>query len=452
MDGLKSIMKLFVPMLFLAWGIISCNSSSGGNDRIEKSSDARIFSFQMTGDSTKILASTHFSIDQIENKIFNLDSLPYKFDFKEARCVIKSGSGVQILYEDSKMNEPKEWKSKDTLNIEGPIRFYLTSSDKRVKRTYEVMLNIHQVDPNVLKWTKHQTVLPIKKIKDGKALLDEASGKVFAFLFDGKKTQLFHGMLGPNLAWESQALDGFPDKANLSTLQIGKNGLYVQAENALYHSELGTKWNRMSTELEIVSFLGLVPKVKGVPEYILTIIKKDGLLYFASFDGEKWAQGEVVDEKFPIQGFASGAYRSNNKKAAIIFGGKDSNGNLSNKVWGTYEGLRWVTISSSKEGSLPPAAEHSLMVNYEEGFYLFVPIIKDGQTNMLVYKSKDKGISWSIAEEAIQLGEEFKGQYVTILVDKNKYIYLLGKKPAAAGNFWNNDIVYGRINRYGFKR
>ena len=89
---LKKFSYLLFFVTFSLIALSSCNDNNTTTTTEGGSADAQIYSFKLSAiaissiDSVNypIMASTRFSIDQSQNLIYNIDSLPYKTKIKKS--------------------------------------------------------------------------------------------------------------------------------------------------------------------------------------------------------------------------------------------------------------------------------------------------------------------------------------------------------------------------------
>jgi hypothetical protein len=136
-------------------GLFSC---LGGSEEVqyEISNDAQLVSFSLSNDSLADLAKAKFSIDQVNSRIYNYDSLPYLTDTARiaSRAIVKytAGSGAEPSIRLEYLNGDTTWiASGDTLRMASSFYLQLYAPSGQSK-TYTVHINIHQADPDSVQY------------------------------------------------------------------------------------------------------------------------------------------------------------------------------------------------------------------------------------------------------------------------------------------------------------
>lgn len=102
------------------------------------------------------LDSVFFSIDLVNAKIYNADSLPYGTDVSHLVAKISTmGSSVAELHiprpgkSDSIIDYLK--RPNDSIDFSnGPVIFHIVALDKSTQRDYSISVNVHKVKPDSL--------------------------------------------------------------------------------------------------------------------------------------------------------------------------------------------------------------------------------------------------------------------------------------------------------------
>lgn len=102
-------------------------------------------------------AHVPFTIDQINRKIYNKDSLPKEVDVTRVLASISADNGA--IYYENKYNRDSLWTSADSLDFTNAVTFkvmaYSELQNKFVfGKEYKVTVNVHKLNPDSLVW-KH---------------------------------------------------------------------------------------------------------------------------------------------------------------------------------------------------------------------------------------------------------------------------------------------------------
>lgn len=97
------------------------------------------------------------TIDQVNNRIFNVDSMAYGSDLSKVTSSVYGTGTVGYRY----LDEPETtylWSNYDSIDFTRKLQFVIISSDESYSRVYDVQVNVRKVFPDSLLWTKGDTV------------------------------------------------------------------------------------------------------------------------------------------------------------------------------------------------------------------------------------------------------------------------------------------------------
>lgn len=449
---LRNGFYVLVCSLFLT-GLISC---LGGNDETEYivSDDAQITSFSIAHDSIAILAKTKFSIDQTgsEGKIYNYDSLPYLTDiYERVKVTYTSGSGVSNLM--TLIAGDTVWvKSGDSIDVSNPVQFTVFAPSGK-KKEYKLNVNIHQIDPDSVRYTQVAT----NEFLSYEHKIVQLQGVCYAFVRKpmpalsgaGSVVELYRSADMEN--WESVPLNNFPNDADVKGIQAAEVKIDGVSSSRLFAytpaGELYVSWDEIAdwyevknTEYPVVSVLGYLKPVAVREEKegrMAFIVKKDDALVFAYSETLlEFKYGETVPENFPLSGFSV----INNENGDItLVGGKSQAGIDLNTVWSTETGLYWANHSSNPQGNLPVVEGSAFAYNDKEIWYIGGKKIEDNTYNKEIYYSLDGGLVWKTKEAKAQFPVELSLRTdASVIVDNQGiYFYIIGgKNPSALTDIW----------------
>ena len=437
----------------------SCLGGDSNNNLDEWNlGNAQIATFSLTNDSIEGLSKVKFTIDQINGKIFNKDSMPYGTVIEEkVLCSVTYdspyGSIATISFIQPLTNDTI-WGTNDSIDFTSPVTITVYPLDGISTKIYEAKINIHQVNPDTMIWEKYADLIPGKVFGDMKVLLHNdylnmyvAENGVFG-LYKAEETD-------PSNMKEVKLSD-FPNDAVLSQIVEFEGDLYIPTKGgALYCSfaEQNTYeeqiWRQIENVPKIKALLGFLPenKITSRASILSCIIEDEDKINFATATIDmEWKTGNEVPESFPVTGFGGYNYESMYHPRFILVSGRDSKNNLSNKTWSTMDGVSWTPISNDKATFSP--REGVAISYYDNRFFLVGGIDASGEALNDIYYSLDQGVTWKdstyvMPEECVARG------FSSVFVDDKNYMMLFGGKAGKDTNVLN-ELWRGRINRLGF--
>jgi hypothetical protein len=445
------VKKKFYGFLIVVWALI-LSSCLGRDEQLDEwlISNAQIAAFSLSHDSIIGLGDVKFTIDQVNGKIFNRDSMPFGTVIKEkVICSISFEVGsVGVMMVNSATDESFYWDGIDSVDFSSPVLITVYPYDGVSTKTYEAKINIHQVNPDSMAWWLQSTLIPNKTFKD---MITLAVGDQYYMYAKESTYTLYQSATSDFSNWESYMLTGFPDQAVLSQLTRFGDYFYVfDQEGTLYESADGKTWTTMENAPVIKALMGVVPVGGNLQPSVLTgIAIEDESFHFVSMnDLQTWTTGKETPENFPITGFGRQTYMSMYHQYLIIASGRDMNDHLSGLTWSTTDGLSWTPLT--KDGFSFSKREGSALYHQGDTLYLMGGIDEFGMALRDVYYSRDKGITW--LEDTIHVMPETFGSrgFTSVIVDKNNFVLLFGGKAGSNMNVLN-EVWCGRINHLGFK-
>lgn len=454
---MKNRILLFVSsFVFL---LSSCLGSDSEYD-YDIAKNCQISSFVLKHDSISGLSTTKFTIDQLNNRIFNQDSLPFGTEVEKVVATVSYVSSVSVgsvqVYQEA-VGDTIYWNGTDSLDYSKPVKFIITAYDGVTKKIYDTRLNVHQVVPDSMVWTSLSS-LPGSDVTARKVLpfriAEEEVYSMYTQEADGCHLYLSPVVEWP-VSWESRTLTGLPNSGVVLDQMTEYEGrLYVPTTtNGLYVSEDGVNWLAAEAAPQVTAVLGVVKEETTTQRAsaLATIASFDGVSYFASMDKSGvWAQGDPVPAEFPVSGFAPLSYGLMYREHLMLAGGKTSAGTVLSDVWSTMDGVSWALMTS--EASFG-AREGASVALYDSTFFMIGGFDADGTALKDIYRSKNNGISWALSDTLTVMPEAYSARgYASLVLDEEtNYIYLFGGKEKTntkdVGELWR-----GRINRLGFKK
>ena len=416
------MLKRLIPLISLfALTLAACNSSE---EEIEyesvASSDVAITSFQLVSnpDVLDSLSNVYFSIDLLNARIFNADSLPYGTNISRLVTLINtnSASGISIAFPRPGLSDSIiDYKTNSTDSVDfsnGPVKITITSESGSVSRTYEVKVNVHTIKPDTLAWNSLKSISLPSTLTDINAQYAARKGDTF-YCLTSSSTEHYclAATTDPDAAdWNAQEISlGFtPD---VTSLRATGTHLYIlSASGRLYDSADGIVWSDTGVDMSYI-----------YGPYNDQILGSDGSSIVSYPSGHK----TPMPEGFPVRGTSLPASYTSSMATSdqiVIIGGVCADGTLSPNAWG-YDGNQWACLSMSNP--LPEGVESPVLVAYDlfdvplstwspvkyPALVAFGGKKADGSISRTVYISKDWGMNWQKAPELMALPEKLPALY-----------------------------------------
>lgn len=400
----------------------------------------------------------HFNGVEAQNTtgtIFNPDSLPY------GRVVNSLFPNMSFQSTNSKVyfNDSLWDNDDDSLDFSRPVVLRNSSYDGRYTKSYSVFVNVHQVNPDSIFLEPLSSKLP-QAIGQNRILAvspsyllnysnDAGTGFKLATSNDTCKT------------WVAKAVTGLNSTMDLSSVsRLGTMSYALSVAHQAYASTNGFNWTAYTpkdTNGVSITLLKLFGDINFPTEASPAVLSgmmrtSTGDVRFAnSSDGVTWVMGDTIPVTFPMTDFAMIRLSSQTNVQRIrLIGGLDAAGSLSNLVWSTEDGLKWVPMSDGRfSWSKAPKVKNPIVFKYDNKLVCFGGTdINDVVTNTLRV-SPDFGITWTNAPETwtfdkLNAGLSGAGVYVKVLPDAindkdREFIFFTGGNTSdgASDLVWN---------------
>ncbi len=420
-EYIRMLKRLILPSAICAILMSACNSSSSEEEiEYELSSDVAVTSFQLL-DNSKVLDSltnVYFSIDLLNARVYNADSLPYGTPVSRLQVLVKTNnaSNVTIAFPrpglaDSVVNYTES--STDSIDFSnGPVKVTVTSQSGAVTRDYEVKVNVHKVKPDTLAWKQLQGFSLPSSISSVKSQFAARKGDTFYCLSASPSGQYcMVATTDPNESEWQVSTVSFPFTPVVTSLRATGNALFILAsDNSLYTSADGSSWT--DTGVDMTYLYG---------PYADRIIGTDGSSIIEYPSGKTLP----MPSGFPVKDTSLPAVYGSDMALAqqiVLLGGVTADGNLSRDAWG-YDGSDWARLSFNS--NLNEGLQGPTLVAYDlfdlpsstwspvqyPALVAFGGKKADGSISRMVYISKDWGMNWKVAPELMALPEDLPALY-----------------------------------------
>ncbi len=410
----KIIVALFIGAAFVT-SISSCNSTEEEIKPYLTPENVAVTSFKISNKKISAnLDTTFFSIDLENGVIFNADSLPAGTEINKLVTTIKYSSyatqAVIKMEGGTTRTDTVDYAktTTDSIDYTGKVTLRLATANNSVVKEYTIKINVHKQDVDSLIWADDQkNALPARQAYPVEQKCVSYKNKAISLIQerDNSYTLASSDDLYNN-KWEKQAVTlGFtPDIRSLcasdSILAI------LDKQGNMYESTDGLKWT--ATGKQWHSIIG------GYNETVLGIRNNGTAFEYAQYPQRNLVV-TTIDPQFPItdqSNFVTTKNRWTTTPAGLMMGGKRADGSISDCTWG-FDGRVWACLA---QGTIPAVKSPSIIPYYnfrhtenaweatEYPVWMLVCGQDDnGNYNRNTYLSYDNGITWSKADEKLQL-------------------------------------------------
>ncbi len=464
------IMALLTGIIALTLG--SCNNTA--------KSYTPIFISYFGFDSFPDFDDYTFYIDNFAHKIYNTDSFPFQSKVDSLFPTIAAGSDEGTFT----MNG-KKWTSKDTLDFsKSPVRMVYTAENGTDTYTYDIYVNIHQIDPDSLQMHRVAT-LPV---------MDEyrtvyADNQIVLFESDGFDVYMYKSYDGLN--WEgplpvSITLAPGSELIVKSFTCKGKTAFMIDNKGGLYSSRLMDgagdlnvdgllSWSKVDSIPYVTTLQGILegryyPDGTSDPDILLAIVKMDEDLHFAKFEGYwetgitdpvaggDWVcNGEALPDDFPVSSFAiCHSYTQTGLHYVIVAGGRNKDGEKCRTTWSSMvpvtpsskdDEVYWARIST--DYSVIGEQYDASMFYYDDCLFMYGGKYENAvgsvvQDNTL-YISSNQGLTWEVADQRLAFRVFNETALCRQVISSDPYLWVFSFQDGEEG------VWKGYINRMLFE-
>lgn len=187
------------------------------------------------------------TIDQANNLIYNVDSLPYGANVRKVLTLVYSEGTVYYRYGDNP-DSVVAWSTYDSIDFTRPLIYTAVSSDGTYKRDYTVKLNVRSVFPDSLLWSQSDST-------GFTALKDPCAVVLNDILYNfGKDTTGVLMMTSKSInggVWSfPAALTGLGSDGWSRNVIAFKDTMYLQSGTKVYGSSDGISWTEVKSDIK----------------------------------------------------------------------------------------------------------------------------------------------------------------------------------------------------------
>lgn len=446
---------MIAGFLLVSIAVSSCLGSD--DDSPVYSSDATIHSFSL---DTIHGVDYKFEIDQLNNLIYNPDSLPMDADtLIDSIQVDQLGVMWGVMSADTTFSTDVYHNLLPAMNATGSngVKLEVYALDGVTSRTYTLQIRVHTQDPDSLTWVHMDTVADVfsQEVNNGVQKAVVWNDEVLLYV---SPSLLYRTSAAPGrYGWSQAVVTGLPAQADITTL-IGFGGqLYMLAGEDIYVSADGTTWQRSESLSGGMQSLVASLSYNDVTGRAATLVgirqnEASESEFCITTDGLAWTSGSLVPDGFPMSQISHANYVTGGGAGQVMVMGMPRMEDGKTIPWISTDGLSWAELETDVEGVSCPGMDNPVLLYYGERFYAL------GGAMDAIYESV-AGIAWRETEEKFLLPSAFAGKTsYTIVVDptsadavsaadKRDFIWVI-----FGGNGQPNEVWRGRLNRLGFER
>lgn len=376
------------------------------------------------------------TIDQVNNRIFNADSMAYGSDLSKVTCSVYGFGTVGYRYVD----EPETtyaWSSYDSIDFTRKLQFVILSTDESYSRTYDLEVNVRKVFPDSLLWSNADTVGFPSLSGIISAVRNDS---IFCFGTDtaGVPSVTWCSITGGG--WNgANPLTGITADGWSHRVTICNGEFFTACSGSLYASSDGINWSSVKSGIKSV--------IVSSEDYgELFAVSQDSNVVKSS-DMSEWTTVQSLPEDFPDSAAVVFSYplstNASLKRSVLVGLNRDT---VYASVWTILSGdTLWTQVDTPANIDLRLKANGSLsLIRYDGSLFSL------GQGLDGFRQSVDNGITWYWCDSYVedysswnrymQLPEELIGYEsgFTAATDSKGYIWIMTD---------NGQVWRGSINR-----
>lgn len=468
-------LNLYIAAAILALAPTAC----GNDDEYETSVDyasTQVKSFNLLANNKILnnLDSVYFSIDLVNARIFNADSLPFGTQINKLQVNISTDncSAVEIRFPkpDQKGDSIINYLENTTDSIDfsrGNVRLHVVSLDKVAWRDYSIEVNVHKTVADSLLWFTDDLIgIPTSLAAPVEAATANMNRDLYTLTADASGRYCLNIASSPLETGENRTVT-FPFTPAIETFTATTATFYILADTGdLYSSPDAVNWSSCG-----VNWVSITAPYGN---QLLGITKEGDAYKHASYPGSSLLPAA---DDFPIAGNSQAiGFTSKWSPVAqiITLGGTKADGTPSPTVW-AYDGTAWAKIADNTPMKVTGATmfpyyvcetdTNTWVATTRSVFVAIGGMESDKKINGTTYISYDLGFNWHTAPELMQAPKNFPALYGSRAYIYNKampsravrpitewdtpYIYLYGGHNNA-GDLYPH-ILRGVVNKLQFK-
>ncbi|MDR1729127.1 MAG: DUF6242 domain-containing protein [Prevotellaceae bacterium] len=436
------IKNLLLIAVLLPLAFFSCKKEDDKDQEKVITDDPRIRSMSISA-----LPAT-FVVNDIEELIFNYDSLAYGTDIDSLHPVFAGyGGALSFQYKYGEKGEWKNYSNQSTTivnfdSVSGSqklaVFFRSFAPDSSYTKEYKISIRVHEYDVDAFEWENAGT-LPVQGTVVSQKAVFYNQKYYFFYRNDSGKSFVIISSTGETWGQAAEIAIGEADWTTLTSLHQPQK-LVVQAGNVLYTCDLSE------------NSLTFAPLNAGLPEgctlkvplftlgnnfWIVGNETGTNFLYSLANNDDAFRKGPELSGRVPVEEINTSVLPSGSTMIGYIFGGKGTNGK--GTVWGVD--ANGDVMELSQDQSVFPHLIYPMPVFFGNKLCLAGGIGAGKYTGQF-YVSSNSGATWSNDRHKTlpdKIGAIAKG--VIFRYERNRLILIGGETEAGfSPNVWKGTL------------
>ena len=387
-----------------------------------------------------------FYIDQINKRVYNLDSLPYGVNQKKIVGTFSTRNAGVVTLKSLTSDSTAYYKNgQDSVDFTSERTFVVYSNSQKYSQKYTIDVRVHKQKPNDFKWNNLATVSTFASLQGLRVA--NAGSMVLVFGSTGSATVVYGSSIADGKSWAKLAPSFSPD-ANAWKNAVSFNGTaYVLSGGRLWKSDDATSWTDLGVAASAMS------RLLGASNAGLHLLGTDGQLYLAKAGTTQIASQALAasSDYLPQQDFNMVVWNhsaSDKTEQVVLLGNRTEAGHAGDSapvVWGKVfeygqasSTQKWAYYNSLEAEPRLPRMSNLQVVAHGPvllavggagmGASSSVQALKD------VYVSADGGLSWRTNRIYTMPTDIAKNTtHFAMGTDKDNHIWLV---CAGTGKVW----------------
>lgn len=387
-----------------------------------------------------------FYIDQINKRVYNLDSLPYGVNQKKIVGTFSTRNAGVVTLKSLTSDSTAYYKNgQDSVDFTSERTFVVYSNSQKYSQKYTVDVRVHKQKPNDFKWNQLATVPAFASLQGLRVA--NAGSMVLVFGSTGSGTVVYGSPIADGKTW-AKLVPSFSPDANAWQNAVSFNGTaYVLSGGRLWKSDDATSWTDLGVAASAMS------RLLGASNAGLHLLGTDGQLYLAKAGTTQIASQALAANSayLPQQDFNMVVWdhsASDKTEQVVLLGNRTEAGHAGDSapvVWGKVfeygqasSTQKWAYYNSMEAEPRLPRMSNLQVVAHGPvllavggagmGASSSVQALKD------VYVSADGGLSWRTNRIYTMPTDIAKNTtHFAMGADKDNHIWLV---CAGTGKVW----------------